>query len=387
MKVAVFVSNLPPHMGGLEIAVENQIKALSEAGHRVRVITSACSAESGAAFVDGYHIRRIPAWNFLEEKFQAPFPIFSPSLLYYAYRAVKAADVVHAHDAFYLTSLAAALWARILRKPLILTQHVDEIPHPRRIVRLGQQVVYATTGQFILRTSARIIVLNSRVKTFLTDKHVDEKKIVFVPNGINTDMFGPADETQQQSLREKLGLPLDKTLALFAGRFVPKKGFTKLMRLEPIEDLNIVFAGGHAPAGHTRTDHHFLGQVRHETIPEVFKAYDIFVLPSEGEGFPVTVQEAMAGGLAIITTDDPAYEWYNLSTDYIKLIRPTIENIREALADLSHNYLKQDAARQYTRDYAVRNFSLRANAEQLADVYTEVLTGNTIAEALPESRV
>ncbi len=372
MKIAVFVSYLPPHVGGLEVVAENQVKELSKAGQQVSVTTSACDAQAGTVEADGYKVRRIPAWNYFERKMGAVFPIFAPSLLWHAYKTVKKSDVIHAHDAFYLTSLAAAFWARIFGKPLILTQHVDMVPHPKKIVQLVQNIVYATTGSFIMHSSTKIIVLNSRVEAFLASKGIAGTKIKLLPNSVDTESFTPATVSQKLKLREKYGLPKNKVLALFVGRFVPKKGFSKLLGMSEIHGLDIVFAGGNAPAGHRRSDHHFLGTIERRIAPEIFKMCDIFVLPSQGEGFPVTIQEAMASGLAIVTTDDPAYASYKLDRKRTALIEPTPDTIAAALTELKIDKEKLTKAKQYARNYACLNFDRELHTQKLLNLYSEV---------------
>jgi D-inositol-3-phosphate glycosyltransferase len=369
VKIAVFVHYLPPHVGGIEVISESQIKALLAAGQDVMVISSACSSEPGLSKVDGYEARRIRAWNYFEEKMGAAFPIYSPALVWHGYKAVRAADIVHAHDAFYLTSLTAAIWARILRKPLILTQHVGMVPHPNKLVNLIQQLVYATTGRFILRSSRAILVLNSRVRKFVLGKGIEESKIMFLPNGVDTSTFTPAARWEKRLLRRKYNLPEDKLLALFAGRFVAKKGFAKLLGLKSIKNLEVVFVGGDVPAGHMRDDHHFLGSVSRERMPEVFKMCDIFMLPSQGEGFPVTVQEAMASGLSVITTADPAYGPYNLDESLVQLVEPTTSRFSAALQmTVNDPELRREMSR-YSRAYALANFDWRVHVTQLLSIY------------------
>jgi D-inositol-3-phosphate glycosyltransferase len=369
MKIAVFVSYLPPHVGGIEVVAESQIEALAAAGQNVRVITSACGSKSGPRKLKGYELYRIPAWNYFERKMGAAFPIYSPSLIWNSYKVVKNADIVHAHDAFYLTSFAAAFWARVLRKPLILTQHVDIVPHPRKIVNLAQKIVYASTGRFILRSSQKIVVLNSRVRMFLIDKGIDGARIVFLQNGVDTDVFSPSTEQQKRALRRTYNLPEGKMLALFAGRFVPKKGFTELLKLKAIKNLEMVFAGGNAPAGDMPEDRHFLGAISRQHVPDIFKMCDIFVLPSQGEGFPVTVQEAMASGLAVIMTDDPAYAPYGLNELFVKLIEPSADRVGAALQAITDDsQLRQEMAR-YSRAYALEHFDLSAHVAQLLSIY------------------
>ena len=369
IKVAVFVSYMPPHIGGIEVAVEGQIKALVESGQTITAITSACGSEPGLSKYDGYELRRIPAWNYFEEKMGAVFPIYLPSLFWYGYKAVKSSDIVHAHDAFYLTSLTAAFWARVLRRPLILTQHVDIVPHSNKLVTLAQKVAYATTGRFILRSTKKIIVLNSRVRNFLIAQGVDKSKIIFLPNGIDTEVFSPATNDERSALRRKYGLPQDKVLALFVGRFVPKKGFATLLNLETMDNLDFVFAGGHAPVNHTRSDQHFLGPITRAEAPDIFKMCDIFVLPSLGEGFPVTVQEAMASGLPIITTDDPAYDLYELDDSRVKLTEPSIRMLSIALRSIIEDRKLRLEMGRYSREYALSNFHIKARINDLISHY------------------
>lgn len=373
MRIAVFVSYLPPHVGGIEVVAENQIKGLAASGHEVNAITSACGARAGLEMSPGYSVRRISAWNYLERRMGAVFPVSAPTLITHGYKAVKHADVVHAHDAFYLTSLVAALWARILKKPLVLTQHVDMVPHPNPIVNFGQKLVYATTGRFILRTSRQIIVLNSRVRDFLIGRGIDKSNIVFLPNGVDTDTFGPPTIPEKHELRRKHNLPSDKTLGLFVGRFVPKKGLDKLLELPVINDLDVVFVGGDTPLGYARDDRHFLGAISREEIPDIFRMCDIFILPSQGEGFPVTVQEAMASGLSIIVGDDPAYQPYNLNESLVKLVRPYVREILSALQAVAADADLRQQMASYSRRYALTYFNWRTHIAELTAIYRSQL--------------
>jgi glycosyltransferase involved in cell wall biosynthesis len=370
VKVAIFVHYQPPHVGGIEVVAERQAASLAAAPDAtVTVVTSACRAAPGLTDSPGYSVRRIRAWNYFEERWNAVYPLFSPTLIWHGYRAVKGADIVHAHDAFYLTSFVAALWARLCRKPLILTQHVDFVPHPNPLVRFAQRLIYSTTGSFVLASSQRIIVLNSRVAAFLVTKGIDKSKVTFLPNGLDPDEFSPGDEEQKLALRRKYNLPADKLLALFVGRFVPKKGLFTLFDLPTIANLHVVFAGGAAPPGHARSDQHFLGLIDRRSMADIYRLSDIFVLPSQGEGFPVTAQEAMASGLPVIMTNDPAYDVYQLDNTLVKLVDPSSESIGGTLASIAVDCdLRRNMAR-YSRRYALQNFNGSIKVAELMDMY------------------
>jgi glycosyltransferase involved in cell wall biosynthesis len=369
LNIAIFVHYTPPHIGGIEVVASRQARSLAAAGENVTMITSACGAAPGLTGPPNYRVRRVRAWNYFEERWHAVFPIFAPSLIWHSFRAVRRADVVHAHDSFYLTSLAAALWARVLSKPLILTQHVDMVPHPNQLIMLVQRIIYSTTGKFIRRSSRQVIVLNSRVADFVAGKGVRESEIKFLPNGVDAGQFSPTTEQEKAALRARHGLPQDKVLALFVGRFVPKKGFEKLFELSPIENLELVFVGGQAPPGYSRDDQHFLGIIDPEDMPDIYRLCDVFVLPSEGEGFPATAQEAMASGLAVIMTDDPAYEMYHLDRSLVKLVDPNVESIGAALRSTVGDPELRQAMAAYSRLYTLKNFELASNVADLISIY------------------
>jgi D-inositol-3-phosphate glycosyltransferase len=369
VKIAIFVHYYPPHVGGIEVVAEGQATSLADAGESVTVVTGASAAKAGLTQSGNCSVRRVRAWNYLERRWGAVFPVYAPSLIWHGYRAVRRADIVHVHDSFYLTSLIAAIWTRILRKPLILTQHVDLIPHPNRLVRLAQRLIYSTTGRFILRSSRQIIVLNARVAAFLAARGVDDARITFLPNGVDPEHFCPPSHDEKLALRRRHGLAADKVLALFVGRFVPKKGFEKLFQLRAVENLELVFVGGAGPASQTRPDQHFLGVLGRDRMPDVYKLCDVFILPSEGEGFPLTAQEAMSCGLSVIMTDDPAYEAYQLDRALVQLIEPNVEAITSALQQVSADAELRHAMATYSRLYATKNFCLADNLAALSRIY------------------
>jgi glycosyltransferase involved in cell wall biosynthesis len=197
--------------------------------------------------------------------------------------------------------------------------------------------------------------------------------MVFLPNGIDTSKFSPATVKERSVLRKRYGLPQDKVLGLFVGRFVAKKGFVELLKLETIEGAELVFAGGDSPAGHSRDDHHFLGPVDRANVQDIFKMCDVFILPSRGEGFPLTVQEAMSCGLAVITTDDPAYDAYALDESLVMLIEPSSSTVALALKTVVEVPDLRNEMGVYSREYALSHFDDRMHIADLLSIYGQSL--------------
>ena len=370
----------PPHVGGIERVAWAEASDLSKAGAEVSVLTSACGnhdrlkEEAGRA-----EVCRVPTWNGLEARFGIAFPVFSPSLVIHSYRLVRWADIVHVHDSLYLSSWVTAAWCRVTRTPLMVTQHTEIVAHPRGSVILVQRAVYATLGLLVVRTARRVAVVNSRVADFLRRLGVADWRISLVPNGVDTELFHPAVPGEAKQLREALGLPSGRVLALFVGRFAPNKGFEKLLKAAGDEYTLVLVGGDPPPASASDERSIFLGELDPERLAEVYRACDLFVLPSEREGFPLTVQEAMASGLPVVMTDDPGYRPYGLDRDHVLLIEPTVSAIKGALQCLARDPQRRATMGRYTSDFARREFGRDRHLNRLNRLLDEVYDSTPLA--------
>ncbi len=371
-KVVIVVHHYPPHITGVGMVAHNQAKRLVATGYGVTVITSDTGEQEKNCIMDGVEVVRIKALNISEEKWNAPFPIFSLRIFPILAKHIKSADIVHIHDAFYMSSFLAALYGRLYRKPIVLTQHIALVTHPSRFIMQVQKLVYATTGSIIFHFSHIIFQFNDHVKQLLIQYRVPESKIRTLLNGVDINFFYPVDVNEKKPLKEKFGLILSKKSILFVGRFVPKKGFDKMLAAQS-EKYQIVFVGGE-PLSQNNKNVIFLGKLDQKKLAEVYRAADIFVLPSESEGFPLSIQEAMACGLPIITTNDDGYKSYNFDRKMIDLLdKPSRDSIYEAINSIIHNEVRIKEMSEYSRNYAVTNFSWNLIMQKLINTYKELM--------------
>ena len=363
-----------PHLGGIEQVVQAEAERLAALGHEVAVLTSA--PRSSVSVEGGVRIVRVAAWNGPEQRIGVPFPVFSPRILAAAARLARWADLIHVHDCFYLSSWSGGLAALLARRPLVLSQHVAMVDHPSFAVSAAQKVVYGTFGRALLRRAERVFVINDYVGRFVRGLGASDAKVVVLSNGVDGERFRPAaDAVEREKLRAHYGLPLDRPLALFVGRLVPKKGID--IAADAVSerfDLAVIGAGD-ASALEGRPGVHLLGALPPERVAEVYRACDLFVLPTTGEIFPLVIKEAMSAGLPVVTTDEPDYAALGVDRDGIALVPREAAAVRAAV----HAVLDDAAARErmaaYSREYAQERFSWTEHLDLLRGAYGAVMSG------------
>lgn len=141
------------------------------------------------------------------------------------------------------------------------------------------------------------------------------EKIHHIPNGIDSDLFKPVGD--RRSLRVKLGLPIDGTIAVYSGKLNQGKGLTNLLAAwdqvrAGRKDLHLVLVGSGGGQSLSCEDE-LRSLVRERRLPVTFTGYvgnvheylqaaDIFILPSLNEALPMSVLEAMSCGLPVVAT-------------------------------------------------------------------------------------
>ncbi len=361
----------PPHVGGIENVVHQEATRLAADGAQVVVLTSgelSSVTQQGAVTVV-----RVRAWNGLERKAGVPFPIVAPSLLLRAWRWTRWADVVHVHDCFYLTSWATWLASVVSRTPMVLTQHVAMVAHASHVVQLVQRLVYATAGRLLMRRARVVLTMNASVAEFARRLGAPPDALRHLPNGADIELLRPAaGPADQEAARARFNLPPRGVLVLFVGRLVPKKGFDLLLEAADPAYQFVIVGSGAADTLKQREGVHYLGALSPEQVAAVYRACDIFALPSESEGFPLTVQEAMSCGLAVVTSDDPGYAPYGLDRDRVSLVARDAAVLRDRLRGIALDRGLREEMGRYARAYAEKHFAWSEHIAALKEEYRRV---------------
>lgn len=296
--------------------------------------------------MDGYRIVRIPAANPLERRLGVPWPLpGGRALVRVLRRELAAADVVHVQDVLYATSLAALLLARRTRTSAVLTQHVALVPQRGRVLDAVQRLAYRATVPAARLASARA-AYNARVARWAQE--LWRAPVELLPAGVE---LPPGTAT-----RRELGLPEHRLVALAVGRDAPKKRLD-VLRAATDEAYELVLVTDASveprPGLHPRP---FMPPSQ---LARLMRAADAFVLPSTGEGVPLSLQEAMHAGLPCVLAYDDGYEWA-FSRDDVICVEAEAASIRSALLRLASDEELRLALAARSRAAAERSFGVEA---------------------------
>ena len=349
-KVLIVSAYAHPHIGGVEVVVDQQARTLADLGHKVTLVTSHCGASRAAKEeeVNGYTVVRIPAWNLLEESIGVPFPVWDPRAVRQVANLIRRSDVVHVHDVYYGSSILAASLARRHRRPLFVTQHVGIVEHDLACVKLVQRLVYSLAGRKLWHWAERITVYNRIAEEFLHRYGVSAGKISLNYNGIDTKYFRPGIRDKSLATRQRYGLSPDLPIVLSVSRLVPKKGFQKLVEARSAEYL-VVHAGPGVVPSHVPEGVHFLGPLNRSELRDLYQASAIFAFPAVGEMLTLVMMEAMACGLPIVAAAEEAYSRYDLDPSGIALVEPEPETLRAAFLEILGDPARMDYMQKYAR--------------------------------------
>jgi len=151
-------------------------------------------------------------------------------------------------------------------------------------------------------------------KAYFMNYGMDAEKLVFMPHAIDNERFGNARKEDVKQLRERLNIPPDHIVGLFAGKLEKKKNPLLLIRsflqiYKPGQHLVMVGNGPLENELHqlcaSEKNIHFLPFQNQSVMPAVYSMADFFILPSQGpeETWGLAVNEAMAAGKPVVVSD------------------------------------------------------------------------------------
>lgn len=155
--------------------------------------------------------------------------------------------------------------------------------------------------------------------------------MIVAPNSVDHSLFKKLDKSE---CRNEMGFPEDAFIVSFVGGLIERKGDKRLLAaLNQIEDVYGAFAGvpmhgEELPSGDKVI---MCKPLKHEQIPVLLNASDVFCLPTLSEGSCNAVVEAMSCGLPVISSDLPFNDDALNEANSIRINPMSVNEIKDAI--------------------------------------------------------
>lgn len=297
---------IPSREGGVEVVVEELCTRMVAQGHRVTCYNRMGHHVSGKEFDSGVSLRSYKGIR-LKNVFtinRKGFAAMTSSVSAAICAAFGSYHIVH----FHAEGPCAMLWLpKLFGKRCVATVH--GLDHQRaKWSRLAS--AYIMLGERVaVRCADEIIVLSRQMQDYFMQTYGRSTR--FIPNGVNRPVIKAANEITKQ-----FGL-VKNSYILFLGRLVPEKGLRYLIEaFKAVKtDKKLVIAGGISDtkafaselramaAGDDRVI--FTDFVAGQLLEELYSNAYVYTLPSDLEGMPLSLLEAMSYGNCCLTSDIP----------------------------------------------------------------------------------
>ncbi|MBI5966005.1 MAG: glycosyltransferase family 4 protein [Chloroflexi bacterium] len=303
MKILTVIYEFPPIGGGGGRAAYDICKELAARGNDVTVLTAHMQGLNLEDNKDGFRLIRIPSLR--RESFRANFftmLAYVLSGLWAGLRLIRLyrPEIIHTHFAVPSGALAWAL-SILTGLPYVLTAHLGDVPGgvPEKTGKWFRWLEPFTRP--IWKRAKKVVAVSAFTRQLALQHYPVEVQII--PNGADVKHLAPSKITLNTPLR-----------LVFAGRFVYQKNPIAIVQiLSRLQDLNwqCTMLGDGPMFDDVKQEiektgmcacFNLPGWVTPEEVLDHFSKSDILFMPSFSEGLPVVGVQALAKGLAIVSS-------------------------------------------------------------------------------------
>ena len=356
--VEVVVSNLAPHLVklGYDVTCYNRTNKQQKKIRKERKLPKE---------YEGVHLIWTPTVD------RRGLAAMSSSIIATIMVSFRGFDLVH----FQTEGPCVLCWLpRLLGKKVVVTVH--GLDHQRQ--KWGRFAsAYIMQGEkAAVRHANSIIVLSEGVRTYFREKY--GRETVMIPNGIDPAEIRPACEITRQ-----FGLA-PREYILFLGRLVPEKGIHYLIKAykKLRTDKKLVIVGGTSDTNDYVRQLYamaaddpsiiFTGFQQGLVMEELYSNAYLYVLPSDLEGMPLTLLEAMNYGCCCVTSDIGECADVMDGSGFT-FPRGNVEALRETLQDLCDHPEKAEVQRGEARKVVSSKYTWEDITAQTDRLYRKLL--------------
>ena len=358
LSIAMFgQKRIPSREGGVEIVVEELCTRMVSQGHNVTCYNRGGHHVSGSEYdskrlkeYKGIKLKTVPT---IEKKGLAAV---SSSFFAALCCAFGRYDVVHIHaegPAFF------AWLPKLFGKKVIVTIHGLDWQREKWKSGFGSKFIHQGEKNAV-KYADEIIVLSKGVQDYF--EKIYGRKTVFISNGVSDHI-----ERKPQIIKNKFGLDKDEYI-LFLGRLVPEKGIKYLIEAFKQVDTEkkLVIAGGSSDTSEFENEMKeiakedkrilFTGFVQGQELEELYSNAYVYALPSDLEGMPLSLLEAMSYGNCCLVSDIP--ECAEVVEDKALIFKKAdVKDLQSKLQDACDHSEKEDAHKKQAADFICSKYN------------------------------
>ncbi|MFX1363461.1 MAG: glycosyltransferase family 4 protein [Promethearchaeota archaeon] len=386
MNILLISHFFPPHRGGVETASYNTMRNLAKLGHNVVVLTSKdrdikCKVEEK----NGSLIYRFKSYYPPEIKglTQSSNLGIMPKAILKLPKIIKKHKIhlIHVEGRFFpISFISAFLNHFIFKKPILVTAQGRL---RGGITKFVERIFDKTITRTVYQKTNKIICVSNSLKQYLLKENINERKLIVIPNGVDTDLFTRIKTSD--ILDKYIETKKDCRKVIFVGRLDKQKGVEYLLKAIPkiikeYEKSHFFILGNGilemklknlVEKLDIKSYVTFLDMVPLEKMPEYYSAAEIFCLPSIHEGFPLTISEALSIGLVIVASNTEGIPDAILEGEHGFLFEPgNVSQLAEKIV-MALNLTSQEAKRisENNTKLAKEKYSWEIIVKKLLNVY------------------
>lgn len=384
----------PPTLGGSAITLRRLAHGLAERGHDVTVLAPGTQGLRNYVERDGnttvVRARAVPALHLATNTNKKTAPrlaLLPESVVERTIQRIRP-DLIQIVTP---TIMGAPAWkhGRKLGIPIVASNHgiADNlIPFKYNREWLAYKIwdsVYWKEVIEFLNQCDFVTAPTNLACDMLTERGLN-KQPVPVSNGVDLNVFRPPGPGEKERLRLRFKLPDDRPIVMYAGRLALEKRLDLLLEAMPKvlsrARCHFLFMGagsldikGMVSAAGLGAHATFTGLVDDQTLPLVYRAADMLVLPSESELQGMVLLEAAASGLPLIGANALAIpEIVHHGENGLLHVPGNADDLAERILAL----VEDEAARQQYGETSlelVQHHALDACVAQMASIYEDAI--------------
>lgn len=373
LKIAMFGhKHMLSREGGVEIVVKELATAMALKGHQVDCYDRKTKHISDKTEVDNRNeyegVNIIPVFTIEKRGLAALSSSFFAAIktLHGGY------DIIHIHA----EGPAAMSWLlKAKHNKIVVTIHGLDW---QRAKWRGFAKKYIKWGEKqAVKHADKIIVLSQKMQEYFLTEY--GRETVIIPNGANKP------STKTANLITKMwGINKDSYI-LYVGRIVPEKGINYLIDAWKSinSDKKLVIVGGSSDSENYMKELEkessnnivFTGFQQGQVLEELYSNAYLYVLPSDLEGMPLSLLEAMSYGNCCVVSDIP--ECLEVVGDKAAVFKKgNVEDLRRIIQELITNTKLVNEYKQGASEYICQRYSWADTTDKTLNLYKEILEKN-----------